>query len=514
MGEEYKCDCSLGRGPRRWREFLAVLGLCTLLCSAFLGVLLEASNRQDLFWSRLDTLALFLVILLGAALAYVAFLLLARLAGPRFTGICSHGIFLILAAGIVQLVPQKFLEQIGWPVNVTYGATFGLGLLFTALSFFNLMGQSRVWLWQAAGGLALVFPMLFVHLLGFSPFVVREDLGPRTFAPQTATGPSVVLFIFDSISMSQCLDEAGHWRADLPATKALRSESICFDHAVSCGPGTTTSLPNLLFQRSPADFNDGLWKDVWFAADPRSFTNGIFYAAKQMGYRTGMLGVYLPFGQMFASLLDGAKDHPLTRYWAPDSLAKRCANQAICILAYARGPFNGSLIAGIPRLRHVPGWLNDGYFMQMVLRAQALVQNCLGSIRPRGQLLVSYMAIPHSPAIFLPDGTVDALRATYDSQLQYTDKVLGMFIETMKMNGTYDSCWVVVTSDHGHHGFDLPYAQHRNVPFIVKPPGGARIRPVDDPINLWELASFFRAVFTGAGNADCLAALPVELRLD
>ena len=68
--------------------FLPVLGTCTLLASSFLGVLLAAPNRQDLFWSRADTAALFFVIALGAGLAFAAYLLLTRLTGGRVAGIC------------------------------------------------------------------------------------------------------------------------------------------------------------------------------------------------------------------------------------------------------------------------------------------------------------------------------------------------------------------------------------------------------------------------------------------
>ncbi|MGD9781980.1 MAG: sulfatase-like hydrolase/transferase [Kiritimatiellia bacterium] len=369
------------------------------------------------------------------------------------------------------------------------------------------MDKLHAVLWRGALGLAVLYPVLFIQILRFPPFVARDDLAVDTFRPGRAASPSVVVLIFDSISMAQCLDGNGEWRSDLPGMGELRSNAVCFDHAVSCGPGTTISLPNLLFQRSPGEYHCNSWDDSWFSVDPTSFTNGVFYSAKVKGYRTGMLGYYLPFGQMFDSLLDGATDVPFSRYCSPDSFLGRCANQAVCILAYARGPFNGSIVSGFPRLRHVPGRLNEEYFLRMTRHTEELTRVCLSAIHPTGHLFVSFMAIPHSPAIFLADGAVDPMRATYDSQLRYADQVVGRLIETMKENGTYDACWVILTSDHGHHGFDLPYAQHRNVPFVVKPPGGDRARLVDDPINLWELGPFFGAVFGESDVADCLAKL-------
>ena len=105
---------------------------------------------------------------------------------------------------------------------------------------------------------------------------------------------------------------------------------------------------------------------------------------------------------------------------------------------------------------------------------------------------------------------IQAWLTDMDGVLVHEDEALPgavEFIETLKEAGAYDACWVILTSDHGHHGFDLPHAQHRNVPFIVKPPGGDRARFVADPINLWELGPFFGRVFGGSDPAACLAAL-------
>ena len=492
----------------RWgRGFLPALGAGTLLSSSFIGVLLKAANRQDLFWGRADTAALFLVVALGSGLAYAAYLLLNRLTDGRFSGICKSGVFVVLAVGGVQLVPQKFLALHGWPIDATYGAMIGMGAAGTILSACKRRDKLCRALWRGVGGLSVLFPILFFHVLRFPPFIARDDLVPGVPGLQRTAAPSVVVFIFDSISMAQCVDENGAWRSDLPELGKLRSDAVCLDHAVSCGPGTTTSLPNLLFQRSPMEYSDNIWDDSRFSVDPQGFTNGVFYLATQNGYRTGMLGYYLPFGQMFGALLDGAKDVPFSRYVAPDSFWDRCVNGAVCVAAYARGPFDGSILAGIPRLRYLPSRLNENYFLRITRQTEGIVRNHLAGMPPSGQLFVSFMAIPHSPAIFLPDGTVDSMQANYDSQLRYADKVVGGFLETLKEAGAYDACWVILTSDHGHHGFDLPHAQHRNVPFIVKPPGGDRARFVADPINLWELGPFFGRVFGGSDPAACLAAL-------
>lgn len=514
MGDSHKCDRLKPDWGCRVREFLVLLGICNLLSSAYLAVLLDASNRQDLFWNRVDTVALFLVIAAATAVMYAAFLLLNRLTGGRFAVIGRHGIFPILAVGFIQLVPQKFLTEHGWPVDATYGAIVGIGFTGAVISVFLGTGKLAAAMRRVAMGLALIYPILFVQILRFPPFIARDDLGTHASRPEGTSSPSVVILSFDSISMAQCLDENGDWRSDLPEIGKLRLGAVCFDNAMACGGGTTMSVPNLLFQRDPAQFGRGRWSDSWFAVDPSIFTNGLWFSAKQQGYRTGVVGLYLPFGQMFGPLLDEARDFTLFRYVVPDSFAHRCANQAISLVDYARGPFDGGLIAEIPRLRYVPGWLNEKHFKQITDRQRAAVQSYLENMPATGRFFYVHMGIPHSPAIFLPDGTVDSIRATYDSQLRYADKVVGEFIATLKENGTYEACWVILTSDHGHHGFDLPPDQHRHVPFVVKAPGSAYAQRVDAKLRLWELAPYFKAVFSGAPAAECLAEMPVELKLE
>lgn len=178
MREELKGDCRRPIWMRWGRGFLPALGAGTLLSSSFIGVLLKAANRQDLFWGRADTAALFFVVALGTGLAYAAYLLLNRLTGGRFSGICKPGIFLILAVGVVQLVPQTFLAHHGWPIDATYGAMIGMGAAGTALSACKRKDKLCRALWRGVGGRSVLFPILFFHVSRFPPFIARDDLVP------------------------------------------------------------------------------------------------------------------------------------------------------------------------------------------------------------------------------------------------------------------------------------------------------------------------------------------------
>jgi arylsulfatase A-like enzyme/tetratricopeptide (TPR) repeat protein len=80
----------------------------------------------------------------------------------------------------------------------------------------------------------------------------------------------------------------------------------------------------------------------------------------------------------------------------------------------------------------------------------------------------------------------------YIGELAYTDRCIGQVIEKLKTMKLYDSTLLMITSDHGEsrgdhgeitHGFFI-YQSTIHVPFIIKAPGGAEGKTVDDPVGL------------------------------
>ena len=73
----------------------------------------------------------------------------------------------------------------------------------------------------------------------------------------------------------------------------------------------------------------------------------------------------------------------------------------------------------------------------------------------------------------------------YDGEIAYADRELGRFMGWLKSNRLYDRSLIVFLSDHGEslgehgekeHGFFI-YNSTVQVPLIVKPPAGSRLRP-------------------------------------
>jgi arylsulfatase A-like enzyme len=81
------------------------------------------------------------------------------------------------------------------------------------------------------------------------------------------------------------------------------------------------------------------------------------------------------------------------------------------------------------------------------------------------------------------------IRGDYDSELQYTDRLLGAFKQSLQQHGWWDNSLVAVVSDHGEglgdhgessHGYFI-YQSTLWVPFLIRWPAGPTSHPARDP---------------------------------
>jgi len=91
---------------------------------------------------------------------------------------------------------------------------------------------------------------------------------------------------------------------------------------------------------------------------------------------------------------------------------------------------------------------------------------------------------------------VEYVKARYDAEIRYTDKVIEALVDDLKKRGLWDNTLLVITSDHGEefyehgswgHGRDL-YPEKLRVPFMVKRPaeslGGTRLAGVATGVDI------------------------------
>jgi arylsulfatase A-like enzyme len=70
----------------------------------------------------------------------------------------------------------------------------------------------------------------------------------------------------------------------------------------------------------------------------------------------------------------------------------------------------------------------------------------------------------------------------YDGAIRYTDKKIGMILQTIRKENNLDNTWIIITADHGemfgehgleNHIFSL-YDELLSIPLIIRPPSGSK----------------------------------------
>lgn len=492
------------------KAFLASLTLTTLFSGAFVGMMFSALNRQAFLWGRQDTLELFLLLALLALAGWGGFAALDRLSRGAARRFGCHLIYFFLAVAALQLLPEKLLRVQGHWLTLPVLAAGGL---LSAASLLARAEASAARVWRIAAPFACLYPLLLANLLAAVPLNQDGDLPAVTRPAGDPQRPPVFIVFFDGLSKDICSTAAGDWRADLVNLDSFRKTSLDFARATASGWRTTDSIPNFLFQRDPAVFNRIDWADDFLDCKPASFTNGVLFHAAKEGYRRMLVGSYLPYRQLFGPFLDHAYVMSLVRFADSDSLCQRLLNQLASIWVYARGPLDGTWYRGIPIIRWVPGRLTESYYCRAVHRSIGVVRDQLAHSFGPQDLLFAHISIPHNPTIFLEDGTVDTVRSTYWTQVQYTDRVLGGILDVMRRAGVFDSSWILVSADHGSLPPKDPNPRQRHVPLLIKPPNGRFVpQRIESPVNMWEMGPFFQAMFAGQSVDACLALLAPDAR--
>jgi len=93
-------------------------------------------------------------------------------------------------------------------------------------------------------------------------------------------------------------------------------------------------------------------------------------------------------------------------------------------------------------------------------------------------------------------GLSEWARARYQSEVQEVDRVIGVFLQSLKDEGIYDRALIIFASDHGeefvehnnfHHGKSL-YNELVRVPLLVKPPEPRTELRVSQPVSTVAIA--------------------------
>ncbi|MFI9638918.1 sulfatase-like hydrolase/transferase [Micromonospora sp. NPDC051925] len=477
---------------RRALEVVALVGL--VVTQPLLDVL---GRSPDFFLfhraTSRDVLALVALIALVPSTAVVLLGVLTRLAGGRVrAGVHTAVVGLLLAALAVQ-VGRQVTPLRGVPlvvVAVVVGAA----------------GAAAHRRWRAFGRVlrvAALGPVVFVGLFLFASPASAVVL-PR--AHEGAAGvagpgshPPVVMIVLDELPLVSLLGPDGRIDATrYPNFAELAGGSTWYRNATGVSGWTPYALPAMLTGRYPAEAS---------APHYSQYPDNLF---------TALGGLY-----------DIRAQESITRLCPPSRCDQPVApEQGLDVLVRESGTLLGRIAApvdsrvdpeesyreqtaaevGLDAAEPVPA---DPTFRWDSLddNQPARFTSFLADLRPadRPTLHFLHLLMPHAPWAYLPSGArydapadlpndgagwVDLARARHLAQLQYTDRLVGETLRTLRASGLYDRSLILLTADHGvsftrdWQGRGLGAIDHAAgevawVPMFVKEPG-QRTGRVDD----------------------------------
>jgi choline-sulfatase len=284
---------------------------------------------------------------------------------------------------------------------------------------------------------------------------VSAAAGPSASAPAPAAPTrveNVLLLTIDSLRADQ--PWVGYPHVETPALSALAAKSTIYTRAYSVSNMTTSSLSGMLAGRYPSELRRDTCALAGYAGPEPEALAPVLHAA---GVRTlAALGHTVFLNKLVPA--DGFDEWRLT-----ENAAARASDGAV----------TGDAIS-------------------------ALAVRTLQEFGDKGRFFAwAHFVDPHDKYVLHPEFKVSSppVRAAYDTEVAFTDKVVGRVLDALAASPYADRTAVIVTADHGEmlgehgatrHGFTT-YDEEVRVPLLIYIPG----RPpgkVEAPRSLIDLA--------------------------
>jgi choline-sulfatase len=274
---------------------------------------------------------------------------------------------------------------------------------------------------------------------------------------RAADGP-IVVFSIDTLRADR-LPAYGYAHSRTPHIDRLAADGVLFERAWSHSPQTLPAHVSMLSGRLP--FEHGVRDNIGFAARPDE--RFVQHALKDAGFATaGFVSAYVLRRQTGIAAGFDLYD---------DEVPPGSADRGLGLITRD----------GTDTVAAATRWID-------------------GQPSPKFFLFV-HIYEPHTP--YAPPARFTA-KDPYDGEVEYSDEIVGQFLDHLRAKGLYDRATIVLLSDHGEglgdHGEDehgiFLYRETTQVPLIVKMPGAtsagrrvtAPVQHIDLPPTLLDLA--------------------------
>ncbi|MFT7167027.1 MAG: arylsulfatase A-like enzyme [Paracoccaceae bacterium] len=322
---------------------------------------------------------------------------------------------------------------------------------------------------------ALFLCLLTQGLLGLAA------CGGEESAPQSAAGssPNVVLIVIDTLRTDH-LSTYGYERETSPHLTRLASEGLRYERATAQAPWTTPSIGALMTSRYPSSL--GITSEQNALSDELVLLPEALQAA---GYQTAgvishsFLGSDWNFDQGF-DLFD--ETHVQGHSAVTSEGVTRAAQAVFRQLANDDEPFFLFVHYFDPHAAYVdhggqdfggPSGYEGPVSSGLLFRELRKMQDEVG------------------------EADLAELIRLYDSEIAYTDRQIGLLLDTLRESGQWDDTFIIVTADHGEEFLDHGRFGHAkslfseliHVPLVLKLPASssAARSVIDEPVALIDL---------------------------
>jgi len=470
-------------------------------------------------WSHRDALAIIVGVLVPATCAFGLYLLVRWARSDVPARVFNHVFLIVLIYGLFALSGTRFfvLHPKAWPVM--------WAPLLAVIGYSLVKRKTRLvrYAYNVCLAFSPVVVIVFAQMLCWPAW--RSWREPPVSAPVqanvTESKPPVFVFVFDEWSYDRSTAQ-GRFHAYFHNLQKLCNQSILFRRARSPYPSTEVSIPRMIYQSEKAIKVDG-GRPYFRAGDGRVMTSdapSLFGMARDQGYNTAVMGVYLPYRKILGSQVDCCREYA----YEPkgDDFLEAVLYRAFDNIKFWRDPLSRYVWRNtFPKVR-------SEYWFEMNNQCRDDVLNLIDTW-PDNTFAFIHWPFPHHPFIFNADGSYHGpFHGTeprigtpdeYDRHLQFLDRLIGRVIGALKASGKFEQSLIVITSDHSWREDPDPSFRQEpewecRVPLVIKLPGQQSGMVIDDELRTNRLQPLFEAVFAGEQDTerlvDLVRALPAK----
>jgi arylsulfatase len=279
--------------------------------------------------------------------------------------------------------------------------------------------------------------------------------------------PNVIFIMVDTLRADH-LHCYGYTRQTSPNIDKFAAESTRYMRAISQAPMTKMSVPSFLSSEYPQDRGN-------------AFETSLVQAFRSNGYVTGAV-----ISNLEAARAYGVKDLPWD-FWDEkltmnDVTSPQVTSKSLdWISKQSSKPGHPFFLFALYMDPHTPYIRHAGHIFDPEYN---------GKYRDR-------IDIPEAAILKeKPPCSVEHFKATYDSEIAFTDEHIGKLIDELKKRGLYDNTLIVFLADHGEEFSDhgdffhakTLYSEVLSVPLVIKLPNQHEGRTVGGIFSLIDLA--------------------------